>query len=132
MSVVLIDTNIVSFLSKGDSRANEYAPHLRDRELAIAMMTVAELFPWGEMRQWGPVRRQQLEVTLSSYTMLPVDLATCRSWAEVRANRSALGRPISPQDAWVAATALRYRLSLITHNPADFEGITQLTVISEA
>ena len=132
MSVLLIDANIVSFLSKGDGRAGDYAPHLHNRELAIAMMTVAELLQWAEMRRWGTARRQQLETTLSRYTILPVDIATRRSWAEVRANLSALGRPISPQDAWIAATALRYRLPLVTHNPTDFENIAQLTIISEA
>ena len=42
MDVVLLDTNIVSFLLKGDSRAKSYAPHLRGRILAISFMTVAE------------------------------------------------------------------------------------------
>ena len=132
MSTILIDTNIVSYLSKGDSRANDYAPHLQGHELAIAMMSVAELFQWAEMRHWGATRRQQLEAMLSRYTILPIDIATCRTWAEIRAGRSALGLPVSPQDAWIAATALRYRLPLVTHNPADFTNIAQLTLISEA
>ncbi|MCG8349192.1 MAG: hypothetical protein MI924_15600 [Chloroflexales bacterium] len=44
MSTVLLDTNIVSYLFKRDSRAALYAPHLLDRELAVSLMTVAELF----------------------------------------------------------------------------------------
>ena len=47
MTTVLLDTNIVSYLFKGDSRAALYAPHLLGRELAIAMMTVAELLAVG-------------------------------------------------------------------------------------
>ena len=38
MSTVLLDTNIVSYLFKRDSRAALYAPHLLDRELAVSMM----------------------------------------------------------------------------------------------
>lgn len=131
MSVILLDTNIVSFILKGDSRASDYAPHLLNRELAIAIMTVAELLQWAEMRRWGQPRRQRLEASLFNYTILPVDIAACRAWAEIRASRNALCRPISPQDAWIAATALRYQLPLVTHNPADFEGIDNLTIISE-
>jgi len=46
----------------------------------------------------------------------------------VRVERRKQGRPISVQDAWVAACALRYGCSLLTHNAADFAGITGLTV----
>jgi tRNA(fMet)-specific endonuclease VapC len=40
------------------------------------------------------------------------------------------GRPISPQDAWIAATAKRYGIGIITHNPSDFEPISDLQIIS--
>jgi len=132
MSTVLLDTNIVSYLFKQDTRAERYAKHLRNRELTIAVMTVAELFQWAAVRRWGEARIARLEQYLEHYTTLPVDINTCRQWATVRASRSAAGMPISPQDAWVAATALRYCLPLITHNPDDFQQIPGLTVITEA
>lgn len=132
MSTVLLDTNIVSYLFKRDTRAELYAKHLRNRELAIAVMTVAELFQWAAVREWGEARVTHLEQHLERYTMLPVDVDACRQWATVRAVRSAAGLPISPQDAWIAATALRYKLPLVTHNPDDFQQIPGLTVISEA
>lgn len=129
--MVLLDTNIVSYLFKGDTRADQYAPHLLNQELAISMMTVAELFQWAGMRNWGAIRIAQLEAVLNAYTMLPCDLETCRRWAGIRVERHNLGHPISPQDAWIAATALRYSLSLVTHNPSDFQKITGLSVITE-
>jgi len=131
MSVVLLDTNIVSYIFKRDTRAALYAPHLLNQELAIAMMTVAELLQWAAVRKWGTTRVRKLEAEFDKYTILPVDMAICRQWASVRAARSALGLPISPQDAWVAATALRYNLPLITHNPDDFQQIAGLLVITE-
>lgn len=132
MSVVLLDTNVVSYFFKRDTRANAYAPHVLHQELAIAIMTVAELFQWAAMRGWGETRVEQLERHLDRYTILPVDRESCRQWASVRAARSAVGLPISPQDAWIAATALRYRLPLVTHNPDDFQRIAGLTIITEA
>ena len=132
MRTLLLDTNIVSYLFKRDSRAMLYDPHLLHRELAIAMMTVAELLQWAAVRRWGTARVQQLETLLQRYTILPVDLDVCRAWAVVRASRSAIGHPISPQDAWIAATALRYQLPLVTHNPDDFQQIAGLSIITEA
>lgn len=132
MTTVLLDTNIVSYLFKRDSRAALYAPHLINRELAIAMMTVAELFQWAAIRNWGKARVRRLEQHVERYTILPVDIDLCRRWAEVRAIRSRAGLPISPQDAWIAATALRYNVALVSHNPDDYQAIPGLRIISEA
>ncbi len=41
-------------------------------------------------------------------------------------NRVVLKLPISPQDAWIAATALHYDLLLVTHNVRDFQEISEL------
>lgn len=132
MSTVLLDTNIVSYLFKRDTRAEQYAEHLRNRELAIAIMTIAELLQWAAVRGWGEARVIRMEQHLERYTTLPVDVDTCRQWAFVRTVRSAAGLPISPQDAWIAATAIRYQIPLVTHNPDDFQQITGLTFITEA
>ena len=132
MNVVLLDTNIISFVLKEDSRAKSYAPHLENQRLAISFMTVAELFQWAAIRKWGARRTSQLEASLRNYIILPFDIALCRLWGEIRARCRAAGRPISPQDAWIAATALQYGLSLVTHNPADFEIIEELELITTA
>ena len=46
--------------------------------------------------------------------------------------RAIKGHPINAGDAWIAATALRHDLPLVTHNRSDFEHIPGLAVISEA
>lgn len=130
MDAVLLDTNIVSFLLKQDSRVRSYAPYLENRRLAISFMTVAELFQWAAVRNWGARRMNQLETSLQNFTVLPFDIALCRLWGEIRARCRAVGRPISPQDAWIAATALQHDLPLVTHDPTDFEIIEELELIS--
>lgn len=64
------------------------------------------------------------------HTVLTFDIALCQLWGEIRAKRRAVGKPISPEDAWIAATALHYDILLATHNPTDFDGITGLKVIT--
>lgn len=78
MTTVLLDTNIVSYLFTRDSRAVLYAPHLLNRELAIAMMTVAELLQWAAICHWGKSRVRRLEQHVERYTILPVDIEVCR------------------------------------------------------
>ncbi|MGB3695481.1 MAG: type II toxin-antitoxin system VapC family toxin [Spirulinaceae cyanobacterium] len=126
MSLILIDTDIASFIFKGSNYADPYLPILNGQELALSFMSVAELFQWAILRNWGERRLEQLEQHMSNYMVIPVDQMLCREWAKVRTARQQLGRPISPQDAWIAATALRYDLPLVTHNIKDFQEIPGL------
>ncbi|MFQ5821853.1 MAG: PIN domain-containing protein, partial [Candidatus Heimdallarchaeota archaeon] len=73
-----------------------------------------------------------MEQELRKYLVIPYDISTCRLWGEIRANCSKIGQPISPQDAWIAATARQYNLPLVTHNPEDFEAVENLEIITTA
>ena len=131
MSTLLLDTNIVSFAFKGDSRIRAYEPYLENHKLGISFMTVAELHQWASIRNWGHNRREKLKQSLMiNYVVLAYDIAICQRWGELRASRRAIGRPISPQDAWIAVTAMHYKLPLVTHNPKDFEAISDLEIIT--
>ena len=130
--VVIVDTDVVSFLFKGDTRAYEYRQHLQGKTLAISFMTVAELYQWAYSRNWGEQRLARLEERLRAYVVVPYDGELCKQWAMICVERRRMGSPISVQDAWIAATALRHECPLVTHNRSDFANITGLTVVSEA
>lgn len=130
MSIILIDTDIASFIFKGSTYADPDLPLLQRHQLALSFMTVAELFQWAIMRQWGDLRLAQLEEYLLNYLVIPTDRPLCRQWAKVRGDRQSIGRPISPQDAWIAATALRHNLPLVTHNIKDFLNISNLKLLT--
>jgi predicted nucleic acid-binding protein len=130
MSTVLVDTNVLSFNLKQDTRAAEYAPLLTGHRLAISFVTVAELFEWASVRNWGERRRQQLADKLSTYLVIPVDIDLCRVWGAIRAEQQQQGISITIHDAWIAATARQYALPLITHNPKDFSRVQGLDVRS--
>ncbi|NEO88080.1 MAG: type II toxin-antitoxin system VapC family toxin [Spirulina sp. SIO3F2] len=129
MSLLLLDTNVASFIFKGSQFAQPYQPLVQGHELALSFMTVTELFQWSVVRNWGDRRIEQLEDYLSNYLIIPVDQPLCWEWAKIRAERQRVGQPISSQDAWVAATARRHELPLITHNGQDFRNIANLHIL---
>ena len=51
-------------------------------------------------------------------------------YAQIRAQRQLAGRPIDTADAQIAAIALAARLTLVTRNTRDFEGIDGLEVVN--
>ncbi len=131
MPFVLVDTNIVSYELKRDTRARLYERHPDGQQRAIAFVTLAELHSWAELYGWGARLRSRLEATLADYLVLWPDADTCILWAEVTAICSRQGRRIEATDAWVAACALRYRLPLVTHNQRHFGSIPNLVLLSE-
>ena len=93
MSPAIVDTDVVSFLFKRDSRAEAYEQHLTGRLLGISFMTLAELERWSLERNWGIVRMQQFAVFLRKFAVLPANRELCRKWAEIAAARSRCGHP---------------------------------------
>ncbi|MDM8519001.1 PIN domain-containing protein [Anaerolineales bacterium HSG6] len=130
--MLLLDTNIVSFIFKGHTLGEKYLPDLQGQPLAISAMTVAELLEWAIIHQWGQRKRVALQMTIASYTVLPLDEPVWFSWATIRANCRTKGIPIEVADAWIAATAIHHHVSLVTHNSKDFTCVEGLQLISYA
>jgi tRNA(fMet)-specific endonuclease VapC len=130
MSAVLLDTDVFSFVFKRDTRAALYATHLTGAQTCLSFQSVAELRLWAIVRQWGQKRRLSLDSSLARCVVLPYDDAMSRRWAEVTAHRQGVGRPIDCGDAWIAATALRHGLPLLSHNAADYSDIPGLQLVS--
>ncbi len=129
---ILLDTNIVSYLMKGGPLAETYAPHAQGRLLAIAFITVGEMYFGAENKNWGKKRREELETILRNYVVIPYDHEIARCYGRLVAERKRKGSPIALNDAWIAACATRHDVPLVTHNAKDFREITDLEVITEA
>ena len=131
MTNVMVDTNIVSYLMKGNDLGRLYAPHLQGKVLSISFITVGELYFGAENAQWGESRRKKLESSLRNFVVVPYDHEIARAYGKVVGERKRNGTPIAPNDAWIAACAVRHHVPLVTHNVKDFTGITTLKIISE-
>ncbi len=127
----VVDTDVVSFLFKGDSRMDLYRPHLTGALMVISFMTVAELDEWAFIHNWGLARRARMDAFLDQFVIHPSDRALCRAWAAVRNQARRRGRPIEGADAWIAATALVHGIPLVSHNARHYAGIEGLVVIAE-
>ena len=131
MSIVVLDTDVWSFVFKRDSRAEHYRVHLEGNVLCVSFQTVAELYQWAETASWGEKRRVKLREWLRRFEILGYDDTTAQAWARIRAERDRQGHPMAAQDAWVAACALRHGYPLVTNNADDYAGVTDLITISE-
>lgn len=125
----MVDTNVVSYRFKRDSRGHLYTRHLTGQNPAVSFMTVAELYRWSVRRNWGASLLATLQNDLLKYATLPLDDETAWEWARIT---SIPGRPMDAGDAWIAAAAIRHGIPLVTHNRNHFQHVSGLVVISEA
>jgi len=128
---IVVDTNVLSYEIKRDTRARLYEQHPEGQRLTISFVTLAELSSWAELYNWGERLRTRLEETLEDYLVLWPDTDTCHLWAEITAICARQGRRIAPNDAWIAACTLRSQIPLVTHNRRHFEAVPNLQLISE-
>jgi len=128
---LVLDTNIVSYLMRGGTEAELYAPILENRLLAITFITVGELYFGAEYRNWGDTRRKALETQLRNFVVIPYDHEIARAYGRIQASLRKNGIKIGVNDAWIAACALRHATPLVTHNHKHFEPVAGLEVISK-
>jgi predicted nucleic acid-binding protein len=92
----------------------------------ISVISLAELH-YGVERMTAGKRRSRLEQWLRhelplrfESRILPVDTNVAEAWGRTVSRSEAAGRPIGAMDAFLAATAETYRLTLVTRNVSDF------------
>ena len=128
---MLLDSNIVGYFFRGDTRAKAYERHLTGQTRYIAFVTLGELYRWLFLRPFSEPNKQRLLDYIQRHVVLPYDERIVWTWAELTATCRQTGQPISAEDSWIAATALRHEMPLVTHNRKHFENIPGLKIISE-
>jgi predicted nucleic acid-binding protein len=113
----LFDTSVFSYAFRNHSLAALYEPELESGAASfISVQTLEEIMFTAEIRSWGNVKRVALERVLSRYALLPIDNETARICCNLRAKSQKIGRALSTPDAWIMATAMQYRLTLVAHD----------------
>lgn len=128
--MILLDTNVISELIRPqpDATVAAFLRHQPPQTLFTASVCEAEI-RYGLARMPAGRRRNDLagRITLFLATafagrIVAFDTAAAALYGTIRAAREADGKPISVQDAMIAATARAYGLSVATRDGNDFTG----------
>jgi predicted nucleic acid-binding protein len=125
----LLDTNAVSEWVKPRPNPGVVAwlAEVDEDRVFLSAVTLAEL-RHGVERLAAGRRRKRLDNWLREELplrfegrVLAVDQRVADAWGTIVANRDQQGQPIGVIDAFIAATADVYGLTLVTRNTADFD-----------
>ncbi|HZZ80137.1 MAG TPA: type II toxin-antitoxin system VapC family toxin [Gemmataceae bacterium] len=126
----LFDTNTcVQYLRKGiTSPVAVKLAATSPGEVVLCSVVVGELV-------FGALRSQNIHKSIADvqtfragFQSLPLDDDVAETYAQVRADLTAKGTPIGPNDMLIAAIALRHGLILVTHNTSEFGRVVGLSL----
>lgn len=127
---VVVDTDVFSALLAPDSPlARRYDPVLAGRPALLSFQTVAELRFGALRRGWGSSRRLRLEIARAEIVHTGHHLVDTYVDLRIACERAghALGQRGHDADRWIAATAVRLGISLVS-NDRIFDGAPGLMV----
>ena len=135
-SPIVIDTDVFgSDLIPGSHLAEFYEPLVVGRPAFISFQTAAELRYGALLRGWGPARMLKLESKIEFAEIVHTGPELVLIYAELRVDCQraghALGQRDHDADRWIAATAVRLGIPLLS-NDAIFRDVPGLELESVA
>ncbi len=110
----LLDTNILIALLNQDETIREQIS--LTEEVFIPSTALGELY-YGALKSGRPQHNLQRIFELESSSMiLNCDAETARVYGTVKHQLREKGKPIPENDIWIAATAIRFNLSLVSRD----------------
>jgi predicted nucleic acid-binding protein len=132
---VVVDTTLLSWdlTDRAAPLAKEYDDFVVGRTRIASFASEAEPRFGAAKAGWGPPLRQRLERLLLRTDVLWPDRHLARTYAQLRLHCHRKGHPLASKhheaDRWIAATALRLGVPLVTHDRA-FLGVDGLDVLT--
>ena len=121
----MLDTDTCIYIAK---QAAGLEPRLPLGDCGISVVVLGEL-EWGVA--WSrrtEENRNDLDDFLATVQVVHLDAEVARRYGRLRAHLRAVGKPIGPNDLWIAAHALARDVPLVTHNLAEFRRVPDLSV----
>ena len=122
----LLDTNIViAFLRPIPER--EILQKIAGQDVCLSSIAIGELFYGIEYSSKREENLKRLQNLLDSVIILNCDIETAIYYGRIQAQLRKKGRPIPNNDAWIAAVAFQYGLTVATRDK-HFDNIEGLDV----
>lgn len=118
---VVVDTGVFGAdLVPGSELSDLYEPILRGRPVLISFQTVAELRYGARRRRWGALRLRQLEARISQAEIVYPGPDLVDAHVRLRVACAQAGHALADRahdaDRWIASTAMRLGIPLVTHD----------------
>lgn len=128
---ILLDSGVLIRHERRGLDFRRYVESRPEEAFYLSVVSASELLHGVHRAVDAAIRTRRsayVEALLAQLPLLPVDLATARTHAQLWAELAARGTIIGPHDLWLAATAITHGLAIATTNPREFNRVPGLQV----
>ena len=124
----MLDTDTFSYLVNGIPQVLQRYAKVVEQEVGISVISYGEvLFGIGK-QQPGASKQKRIDYLLDQMPIALMDEDVARCYRQIRSALELAGKPIGPNDTWIAAHALSLGATLVTGNVREYKRVAGLKV----
>jgi tRNA(fMet)-specific endonuclease VapC len=124
----LLDTNMISDLVKNPlGQVMKRIKKVDAKNICTSVIVTGEVL-FGLEDRGGHRLKKNIEDVLASIPILPLQAPADQHYGRIRADFKRQGKPIGPNDLWIAAHALALGAVLVTANEKEFSRVPGLKI----
>ena len=121
----MLDTNICIYIM---NHRRGFHARLPLQDCGVSIVVLGELEFGAQRSNRSAQSFASIRDFAGSVQVADLDAEVARQYGRLRAHLRSIGRPIGPNDFWIAAHALARDVPLVTHNLAEFGRVPGLSV----
>lgn len=131
MHIYMLDTNVIIDMARKKPNCKVILDSMlkhKPEDMCLSAISYAELCTGIEKSGNSERNKLALSYLLTNIDILPFMSEDAEVYGRVRANLESRGTPIGDMDTLIAAHALAWGLTVITHNTKDFARVEGLKI----
>jgi len=126
----MLDTDTFSYLVNGVPQVLESYAAMVEHDVGLSIISYGEVLFGVSKQQPSASKQKRIDYLLDQMPIALIDEDVARHYGQVRSALELSGKPIGPNDTWIAAHALSLGATLVTGNLREYKRVAGLKVES--
>ena len=126
----MLDTDTFSYLVNGVPQVLESYAATVEHDVGLSIISYGEILFGVSKQKPSASKQKRIDYLLDQMPIALIDEDVARHYGQVRSALELSGKPIGPNDTWIAAHALSLGATLVTGNLREYKRVAGLKVQS--
>ena len=126
----MLDTDTFSYLVNGVPQVLESYAAMVEHDVGLSIISYGEVLFGVSKQKPSASKQKRIDYLLDQMPIALIDEDVARHYGQVRSALELSGKPIGPNDTWIAAHALSLGATLVTGNLREYKRVAGLKVQS--
>jgi tRNA(fMet)-specific endonuclease VapC len=124
----MLDTDTFFYLVNGIPQVLQRYTKVVEHEVGLSVVSYGEVLFGISKQQPSASKQKRIDYLLDQMPIALMDEDVARSYGQVRSALERSGKPIGPNDTWIAAHALSLGATLVTGNLREYKRVAGLKI----